>query len=406
MQSTARGTGGGAVEQASPSGPDRPPRGPQGVPEVTGLGIHEYRGIEELPGSYAKLFNSCEQRDVRLGRAWLEAVMREGVPVYGTPLLLGFEDASGLPLALCPGFVAESYAKRHSGRALVLAYSGETPYCPLAVDGIPPVDIFRSTAHYVRRSRPPYDVLRISPIDRDGALFEELPDAMRAAGWIPQRFFLYYNWHGHVAGMSSEDFLSARPARLRNTIVRRTRRLEKSGRLRIAITHGGPEFAASRADYELVFARSWKKGLGEVSADFLRAIMRAAAQTGALRLALLYLDNEPAAAQLWLISGGVAFLHRLAYDERFRDLSPGTVLTWYVVREMLDAEKVGELDLGVGDDSYKADWVPDRRERWGIVGFNPRTPGGLKAAAVNIGGRGVKRVLGATLGSLMTRRRA
>ncbi len=81
------------------------------------------------------------------------------------------------------------------------------------------------------------------------------------------------------------------------------------------------------------------------------------------------------------------------------------MLTWHVVRQMLDTEKVDELDLGVGDDSYKADWVSERRERWGILGFNLRTMGGLNAAMLNIGGRGVKRMVRATMGSLVARLR-
>jgi CelD/BcsL family acetyltransferase involved in cellulose biosynthesis len=138
---------------------------------------------------------------------------------------------------------------------------------------------------------------------------------------------------------------------------------------------------------------------------YQRAIMQVAAQAAALRLALLYIDDAPAAAQCWIVSGGVAHLHRLAYDERFRELSPGTVLSWHVIRHVLDVDHVRELDFGVGDDAYKAEWVSGRRERWGILAFNPRTWGGLKAAAVNIGGHAAKSVTRVVLHPLLKRLR-
>jgi CelD/BcsL family acetyltransferase involved in cellulose biosynthesis len=103
------------------------------------------------------------------------------------------------------------------------------------------------------------------------------------------------------------------------------------------------------------------------------------------------------------MSGGVGYLHRLAYDERFRDLSPGTVLTWHVIRHLLDVDRVGALDLGIGDDPYKRDWATGLRERWGLVGFNPRTLRGLRGAVWNIGGHAVKNITRAVLRPLMDR---
>jgi len=364
-----------------------------------------YPGVDSLPASYAELLECGARHDVRWSRSWLDAVMGHRASIDDAPLLFGVENSAGRPRAVAAALSSVRYSKDLYARALILAQGDDTPYRPLVADGVSPLEILRMVAHHARRCDPAYDVLRVSPLDTDtdAELFQRLPSALRGEGWIPQRFLMFANWYEHVSGLGSDEFLRGRPSRLRSTVERRARSLLRSGRSRIEVIRGGPALDTSISDYELVFTRSWKRGLGEVSVNHLHAIIRVAAQAGALRLALLYVDNVPAAAQLWLINAGVAHLYRLAYDGRFRELSPGTVLTWHVVKEMLDVEKVQELDLGIGDDAYKADWVSGRRERWGILGFNPRTWGGLKAAGRNIGGRAAKHVVQVLLHPLAAR---
>jgi len=113
---------------------------------------------------------------------------------------------------------------------------------------------------------------------------------------------------------------------------------------------------------------------------------------GALRLGILSVDGEPAAAQLWIVHHGKALIYKLAYDERFADLSVGTILSATLFQHALDVDKVTEVDYLSGDDGYKKDWMSQRRERWGILALNPRTPRGVLAIARHVGGRAVKRV--------------
>ena len=125
-----------------------------------------------------------------------------------------------------------------------------------------------------RESDPPYDVLRVSPLDSHGELFKQLPFILRAQGWILQRFFMYPNWYEDVSGHDSAEYLHARPSRLRSTIERRTRSLEKSGRSRTEILGSAAALDTAIWDYERVFGRSWKQGLVEV--PYQRAIMQVA----------------------------------------------------------------------------------------------------------------------------------
>jgi len=115
------------------------------------------------------------------------------------------------------------------------------------------------------------------------------------------------------------------------------------------------------------------------------------AAMGALRLGIIYVDGEPAAVQLWIVHHGNALIYKLAYDERFGELSVGTILSATLFQHALDVDKVTEVDYLSGDDAYKKDWMSQRRERWGILALNPRTPRGVLAIARHVGGRAAKR---------------
>ena len=54
------------------------------------------------------------------------------------------------------------------------------------------------------------------------------------------------------------------------------------------------------------------------------------------------------------------------------------------MRHALDDAAVTEVDHLTGDDRYKRDWMSHRRERWGIVAFNPGTARGFMEGAANL----------------------
>lgn len=201
---------------------------------------------------------------------------------------------------------------------------------------------------------------------------ESLVSACRESGWIPFVEPATANWRAHTDGMDFEAYWAKRPAKLRNTAERKA----KAAALEIAVHERFDE--AAWADYDAVYQGSWKPEEG--SPALLRALAVQEGAAGTLRLGVARKDGAAVAAQLWLVENGEATIHKLAYREELRALSPGTVLSMAMFRHVLDRDRVRLIDYGTGDEPYKADWMDERRTLWRLRAYNRRTVAGLAGA--------------------------
>lgn len=253
---------------------------------------------------------------------------------------------------------------------LFLALSGQAAkayaaWYSLRFDGIGDVegDVMAAIAEALRARE--IATVELAPI-ADPA---PLAAAFRKAGW---RVFVTEktgNWRIETGGRDFEAYWASRPARLRNTAKRRAR----SAGLEVGI-HDRFD-ARAWADYEQVYRASWKPEEGSFA--FLRALATQESEAGTLRLGVARKDGRPVAVQLWLVENGEATIHKLAYAEEAKAMSPGTILSEAMFRHALDRDRVRAIDYGTGDDSYKQDWMEERRVLWQVAAFNPRTPRGL-----------------------------
>jgi CelD/BcsL family acetyltransferase involved in cellulose biosynthesis len=258
------------------------------------------------------------------------------------------------------GAKAVSYSSYYSLRAGFTHYQpdqAETPDCATAI------------ARALRRAA--LARIEMGPDDH-GRWLGHAPD-FRRAGWAVILHPDKAAWVAHTGGLDFDAYWSSRPARLRNTFKRKA----KAAALDIAI-HDRFD-AGAWADYEAVYRSSWKPEEG--SFPFLRALAEQEGAAGTLRLGVAKKDGRPVAAQLWLVESGVATIHKLAYAEEAKAMSPGTILSEAMFRRAIDGDRARMIDYGLGDEGYKRDWMDERRQVWRLEAFNLRHPIGLIGAA-------------------------
>jgi hypothetical protein len=332
-----------------------------------------YSCWHDLPAGYAGLFAGAGAADFCLGRAWFEALAATILEEDERLCIAAIEaDPPGAsPRACLVGRHRERDPAFWGARSFSSLSNYYTlNYAPLA-DGGDVATALVELALGLRARRPRYDLLHFEPLVPGTALFDDLAAALDAAGLVTRRYFRFGNWHEDTQGLSFQSYLARRPSTLRHTLRQKSSRLARAGAVRTAVVRERAALDPAMDRYEDVYAASWKRL--ERHPTFIRRLAGDLADAGALRLGFLWLDHRPIAAQIWIVWQRRAVLYKLAHDRSFDALSPGTVLSARMLERLLDDERVTEVDLGAGDDPYKRLWASRRRERVGLVGFDPDT---------------------------------
>jgi len=173
-------------------------------------------------------------------------------------------------------------------------------------------------------------------------------------------------------GLNSEAYFSQLNTNIRNNTKRYPRKLAELGDFAFEMVKSDIT-DADIFDYMTVYANSWKEP--EIDLTFHPDLMRVASASGSLRLGFLKINGIPIATQLWLYTNKRGYIVKLAYDEAYKKYSTGTVLTWLIVKNLIDEEGMLFFDFLRGDDDYKRNWMNTRRERYQLIAYNRNLQG-------------------------------
>ena len=324
-----------------------------------------HAGLSDLPPHFFLLFGET----LFDSAAWYSAVCTAGLPPTAEALFVSVS-AGGHPLALFP-----------MRRDVTRISSLTTPYTclwrPLTAPGLTAAQLHGAGRAFGRWCRS-WATVRLDALDLEDPAWSILLAGLRDAGINPLPFDHFGNWSAFT-GLGWDAYLADRPGQIRESLRRRGKQLLADGATFRVVTDGR-DLEPAIAQYEAVYAASWKQP--EPFPQFNAALMRASAAEGWLRLGLLEMNGKTLAAQIWIMQGGRATVLKLAHDEAFNSASPGTVLTGWMIRHLLECDEAAVLDFGRGDDEYKQSWTSLRRQRQGLVLANPWRPFGLGAVIV------------------------
>ncbi|MDT8997935.1 GNAT family N-acetyltransferase [Paucibacter sp. APW11] len=349
--------------------------------------VEHYTHPSQFPADVLAFMERCEGSNLEFGADWFALQVDHALTPDQRPHFYVLR-VDGRVHAMLPVLLNQGERLGPELGGLTNFYT--SLFAPILQDGIR-VDRLQLAAlvRAVKKDHRAVARWSISPMDPGLPSYQLLMEAMRLVGLVPLPYFRFGNWY--MPKQEWPSYWAARDSQLRSTVKRRGKKFaERGGRLEVITDMA--EVERGIAGYEAVYASSWKRP--EPFPHFVPGLIRLGARRGWLRLGVAWLDDKAIAAQIWLVNGGKASIFKLAYDEAYKELSAGTLLSAALFEHVLSKDAITELDYLIGDDDYKRTWVSHRRERWGIVAYNPGTIRGLAGLIYELLGRSVKRLLG------------
>jgi hypothetical protein len=172
-----------------------------------------------------------------------------------------------------------------------------------------------------------------------------------------------------------ESYLKTRSSHLAKEMKRKVKRLNSSAHAETIVVSSPDQCGGATEDMLQIERCSWKEQ-NSISLSTLPRLAKlyekfamSAAQSGLLRLYLLYLDSKPVAYIYGVVFKGEFYAFKTSYDAAYRELSPGIVLFDRMFRDSFD-QGLSAIDLGLGSSMrWKDEFANDVREHVNVCLF-------------------------------------
>ena len=219
-----------------------------------------------------------------------------------------------------------------------------------------------------------WDVLDLYAIPEENNLLNLVITTLKQKDFSHSEYLCFGDWYLDEIKYSGSEYFNNLPQKIRKDILYCKRRLEKMGKCEFKLIRNGDNIDDCMDLYYRVYSKSWQKeeGLGP---SFHRDLAKIAVRNDWLRLGFLFFEDSPIAAQFWVSNNGIAYILKTVYDQQYKKFSPGKILTSEMMKYVIDTDGVNVVDYVQGDEAYKEDWTPKRRERCGLLIFNNNIKG-------------------------------
>jgi CelD/BcsL family acetyltransferase involved in cellulose biosynthesis len=211
----------------------------------------------------------------------------------------------------------------------------------------------------IEKAMPDCDAIKMSIVPTDAFLWRYL----HQSAYIRSRFVMYLPDGVETSRLivlprTFDEYLAKFSAKTRSQLKRRVRQLrDRGGALelkRYELPSDVDPFIEAAVP---VVQNSWQhSSTDEVlkSDEFWKRKLNDLAQRGLLRSYILFCGDDPCAVELGYEFRGVFRRVQTHYDQRFAKLSPGTVLTYLYIQDLICHRPAKMLTFGYADAPYKA----------------------------------------------------
>lgn len=216
-------------------------------------------------------------------------------------------------------------------------------------------------------STPGWDIIELVKIDSGGPTYEAILD--RLAGG-PATFGVYDNIETPYVPIDSawEEFMSKRGKRFKKSLRNKINRAGRDGEIRVENVPLTSSSNGVFADIMKVSEESWKKRIkADMSTNshnrvFYRSLADSLGAQGHASVWLLKKAGEPIAFELHITYNGVVYPIRADYSRGFKELSPGSVLEYNILKSLFNGSSVKEYNTCGHSYHYLMNWTDRTRK--------------------------------------------
>jgi len=225
-------------------------------------------------------------------------------------------------------------------------------------------EAFEVLATYLARERA---VLRLAQCRARGSAVEALADVLRYNGWCESRRTTEACPFIRLVGHSWDSYLASLGSEHRYNFQRRLRNATKNLNVRFEQARSADQRRDALARLMTLHEMRWNARGGSEAFDtpalrrFHEEFSQLALESRWLRLFVLWLNEEPAAALYGFHYNHVFYFYQSGFDPRHQKHSTGLVAMGLAIKSAIE-EGAQEYDLLHGREAYKFHWARDVRE--------------------------------------------
>ena len=325
--------------------------------------IDSRQAFEALAPAWTELAREGGHSSPFLSHDWFACCWDAGAPGRLAEALV-VEDSAG-PVAMVPLCRWRTALHWAPVRMLGMLTAPDTAFTDWLITGRPEPVVEAVLDELDRRKD--WDVLDLSALPVESPTVKAL-EASLSGRYRWQRGATLRSPHVTLTG-TWDAYWTAKSQRFKKTIRSVRNRLLKAGTVSVEehrqLTVDSPVFA----ELVDVSRRSWKAGKGVAIATmpgmpaFFATLTERASRRGWLHVWVLRLDGRAVATEYQLEADGRVHALRADFDASLpEDLSPGSHLSYEILRELFRREGLHEYDMGPGENPYKARWASGARE--------------------------------------------
>jgi CelD/BcsL family acetyltransferase involved in cellulose biosynthesis len=174
-----------------------------------------------------------------------------------------------------------------------------------------------------------------------------------------------------------DDFLSKRSLRFRKALRNKINRAEKSGDINIVKVNKKEDLKQALQDIFLISSRSWKETertsiTSSVEDEtFYRKATDLMGNKEWVEIWTLKKGDVPIAFEYHIKYKDIVYPIRADYDETYRDLSPGSVLEYTILKDIFTSKTQKVYDSCGHTYQYLLNWSTELNEYYNFYVFNP-----------------------------------